>query len=541
MALTMIYDGSRCNEAEVFSLQEHVQALLESIAADPFRSLSEIEAAARRPAAAPRTGPGSTGVLLTRQPVARAPSGLAGPVDESGSGWSEIVPVPRDQPLPATFYQEWALQLDRVETNSLSIALETEGRVDLTALRRSLAEIVRRHESLRTSFSWDAGEARIHLAPPGEVPLPLVDLSALPEDRRTELLHRLAAEHADHAFDLARGPLFIAQAVRLGERRHALLLNVHHLVSDGWSLQILRRELFVLYQAFVQNKPSPLPPLPIQAPDFAHWQRRVYAGESLGAHLAWWRRNLANLPPPPALPIDRPRPETVGPRAVQTALELGPETTQALRALALASRCSLSMVLLAAADALLYSYSGQEDLVVSSIFAARNRRELTGLIGLFMNTVPVRTDLSGNPTFRGLTGRVRDAMVEAYAHQDVPFPRVLAEVFPGRKLTRTSLTGVCFNMLSFAKATAPPDGAARADDDLTFRALSPGEDTTKHDFTFTVQELETGVRFLLQGAADLFEPAGMAGIARRFEALLIQAAADPDIPLGRLRLKLQEG
>lgn len=347
--------------------------------------------------------------------------------------------------------------------------------------------------------------------------------------------------NANHEFDMHRGPLFIARIVRLGARQHALLMNTHHLISDGWSLQVFQRELFMLYMGFTQGRSIPLPALPVQPADFAHWQRRIYAGEALAAQLAWWRKALASLPPPPTLPIDLPRPEVVGLRAVVVDIELPPEPTRALREFAQASRCSLSMVLLTAVDALLYSYSGEEDLVVTSIFAARNRRELAGLIGLFMNTVPVRANLAGNPTFRGLTGRVRDAMVDSYDHQDVPFPRLLAELFPGRKLTRTILSGVCFNMMTFSKPPAAPVAAPRPGEGLTLRSLLGGEEITKLDLVFTGQETETTVGFTLQGAADLFLLEGLQAVARRFEALLARVAADPDIPLDRLRAELEAG
>ncbi|HEY2739769.1 MAG TPA: condensation domain-containing protein, partial [Thermoanaerobaculia bacterium] len=303
--------------------------------------------------------------------------------------------------------------------------------------------------------------------------------------------------------------------------------------------QILQRELFMLYAAYTQGRPSPLPELPIQAADFAHWQRRIFAGEALAAQLAWWRTELSKLPPPPSLPIDRPRPEVLGTRSLHCDIELSPEPTRTLRAFAQESRCSLSMVLLAAIDALLYTYSGEEDLIVSSIFAARNRRELAGLIGLFMNTVPVRVGVASNPTFRELTGRVRDAMVDAYDHQDVPFPRLLAELFPGRKTTRTTLTGVCFNMLTFQKEPAPA-AAGTQSEGLTLKPLTGGDEVTKHDLVVTGEETETTILFSLQGATDLFSPERLEAVTRRFETLLQRVAAEPDLPLDRLRREMSE-
>ena len=531
LTLTLTYDRSRFTDAEAATFLEHVKALLERFAADPLQRLGDLEGIAVQ---SPRLS--RAPVPAESEKLAQAPA--TAPAPAASAPAADIVSVPRDQSLPATFYQEWALHLDQVETNSLPTALSIEGPIDFTALRRTLAEISRRQESLRTSFGWEGGEARLVIARPAEVPLPVTDISALPEERRPAVLDSLIAGNADHVFDMARGPLFIASMVRLGPRRHALLICIHHLISDGWSIQVFQRELFMLYAAYAQKRQSPLPELTIQAADFAHWQRRIFAGEALAAQLAWWKKALSNLPGPPSLPIDRPRPEVVGTRSVLFSIELPAEPTQALRAFSQASRCSLSMVLLAAVDALLYTYSGEEDLIVSSIFAARNRRELAGLIGLFMNTVPVRVGLAGNPTFRGLTGRVRDAMVDSYDHQDVPFPRLLAELFPGRKTTRTILSGVCFNMLTFQKQQAPPaaqGGAGGPTGGLTLRPLTGGEDVTKHDLVVTGQEAESTVVFSLQGAADLFTPERLLELTKRFERVLNLVAADPDLPLDRLR------
>jgi hypothetical protein len=448
-------------------------------------------------------------------------------------------PVPRDQPLPATFTQEWALQLDGVTKNSIPVALRFTGPLDPGALFRSLTEIVRRHESLRTSFRWEAGEAHLAVAPPAELPVPVVDLAALPEARRTELRDRLIAEHAGHEFDMARGPLFIAQLLRLDDRDHALLLNVHHLIADGWSVQVLQSELMLLYAASVQGRPSPLPPLPIQLADFAWWQRRVFAIEALDGEVEWWRRTLAHTPPPPALPNDLPRPEAVGTRAVHGSVRLGPGPAQSLRTFARETGCSLPMVLLAAIDAQLHAWSGQEDLIVSLLFAGRTRPELWDQIGLFMNTLALRVDLSGNPPFRQLAEQVSDATLEAYLHQDVPFPRVLAELFPGRKLTRTLLSGVCFNMLSFSEAADAPAGGDALPEGLTLQTFPAAEESgTKHDLVFTCGEREGAVLFDLMGAADLFTPGRIERMARDFETLLARVAADPDIPLSRLRAEI---
>lgn len=446
------------------------------------------------------------------------------------------VPVPRDQPLPATFYQEWGLQLDGVAKNSIPFPLRFLGPLDLAVLRRCLTELVRRHESLRTSFRWEGGAAYLVVAPADGLPVPVIDLAALPEKERTQRRDRLIADNAAHEFDLLRGPLFTARVLRLGEQDHALLLNFHHLISDGWSIRVFQSELACLYTAFLHGRPSPLLPLPIQATDFAWWQRRVYAGDALAVQLAWWRRTLEGHPPPPSLPNDLPRPQTVGTEAVHGSVRLPPGPVQSLRGLARDTHGSLPMVLLAGIDALLYAWSGEEDLIVSLIFAGRTRPELLDQIGLFMNTLALRADLSGDPSFRQFVERVSEATLEAYLHQDVPFARLLAELFPGRKLLRTLLSGVCFNMLAFAEDADGPAGGSSLPEGLTLEGFPVDENAgTKHDLVFTCGEREGAVLFDLMGAADLFSQERIDKMARDFEILLACVAADPGIPLSRLR------
>ena len=504
LELRLVYDPRHCAEAEAESALrlERLAALLESFAGDPGQPLRQLKR-------------------------------------EKDDAWSEIRPVSRHQPLPATFFQEWALQLDQAATNCIPYALMLEGGIDLGALRQSMAAMVRRHEALRTSFVWQDGEARQVIAPPDGSAPPVIDLSAIPEPRRTDVLYRLTAEFAEQVFDLARGPLFLSQILRMGERQHALLMNLHHLIADGWSLQVLRSELFLDYKARLEKRPSPLPPLPFQPADFAWWQRRVYAAESLAGDLAWWRETLGNLPQPPALPLDRPRGEILGPKVVHVDEKLAPGPTQTLRAYALATKCSTPMILLAAVNTLLYTYSEEEDQVITTVFAGRNRRELSGLIGLFMNMLPIRTDLSGNPSFRDLTERVRKTAVEAYERQDVPFPRLLAEVFPGRKLTRTTLSGVCLNMLSFSPVgEAQVVGAARHGDSLSAHPFFSPQESAKYDLVVFGQETETELLIGISGAANLFQLGTLADMAGRLKGILLEAARDPDIPLDRLRLKV---
>jgi non-ribosomal peptide synthetase component F len=514
LALRLIYDRTVFAEPEIAHRLERLASLLEAFAGDPrlpVRQLLEgAGAAPRRPAA-----------------------------EDKGASWTEIRPVPRNQPIPATFFQEWALQLDFVEINCIPYALLIDGRIDVAALRRAVAEIMRYHEALRTSFLWEEGEVRQVIAPTAGKPLPVVDISAIPEPRRTDLMYRLTSELADHVFDIARGPLFLYQLIRMGERQHALVLNLHHAISDGWSLQVLQRDLFQVYRAFADKRPSPLPPLAFQPADYAWWQRRVYAVEGLGEQLAWWRRTLTPLPPSPSLPIDHPRTGDLGLQTLHADLRLPAGPTQALRTLAAAVKASVSMVLLAATNVMLFSYSGEDDQVLTTTFAGRNRRELSGLVGLFLNMLPIRTDLSGNPTFRDLTARVRAMMVEAYARQDVSFSCVLADLFPGRKLVRTLISGVCFNMLSFpASGTGQMPAGSRPGDVLSIRQYFNPWEYARYELAVAGQETDTELLIGLTGAASLFQQERLADMAERLKGILLEASRDPDTPLDRLRLKV---
>jgi acyl carrier protein len=454
----------------------------------------------------------------------------------ASSAAHDITPVPRDQPLPARFYQEFGYGLGNVSKNSIPLSLRVRGRLDVPALRRSLDALEVRHEALRTSLREAEGGLFLRITPPAGVPLPLIDLAELPEERREEVLVQLAADHEDFAFDLANGPLFLAQLVRLAPEDHGLFLSIHHIVSDGWSIAVLNREMTILYIAFLQGRPSPLAPLPIQFADFAWWQRHIYAGETLAAQLAWWRQTLADPPPSPSLPIDLPRPAAFGPRSHIVEALAGTETAAGLRAIARASGCSLSMLLLASTYALLHGYNGEQDMIINTIFAARNRPELAGLVGLMMNTVPVRIDLSGNPSFRTLMLRVRDALLGAYAHQDVPFPRVMAEVLPGRKLDRNSLSAVNFNMLAFEEAAASVGSgeSATLPGSLTLDPFSTALEVAKHEIAFTCRDYGRFIRCQLLGAADLFSPERLREMGADLEALWKRIAERPDEPLDSL-------
>ncbi|HBL32012.1 MAG TPA: non-ribosomal peptide synthetase, partial [Acidobacteria bacterium] len=346
-----------------------------------------------------------------------------GDIGETGS-MGPIRPVPREGHLPLSFAQERLWFLQRLAARSLayneSAAFRLEGRLDAAAFRGSLDELLRRHESLRTTFPEVDGRAvqAIQAAVPFEIPA--VDLSGLPLDRRDGEARRLARAQALRPFDLARGPLVRGLLVRLGAEDHAVLFSFHHIVFDGWSIGLFVGELSALYAARLAGRPSLLPPLEVQYADFAAWQRHRLQGETLAQLVAWWREQLAGVAVLD-LPTDRPRPALPQAVAGQRALVLSPALTRALHELGRSRGSTLFMTLLAAFQALLRRTTGQDDIAAGTPIAGRNRTEIEPLIGFFINMLVLRTRLAGDPRFADLLEAVRQTALGAYAHQDLPF------------------------------------------------------------------------------------------------------------------------
>jgi Condensation domain len=387
--------------------------------------------------------------------------------------------------------------------------------------------MVRRQELLRTRFRWDGDTMYLDTDDDWRTPLDQVDLSALPEERREAVVRRLALDHASHPFDLSRGRLFTCLLLRVGADDHALLLNMHHGISDGWSLEVLQRDLATLYDAYSHRRPSPLPELPLQYADFAAWQRARISDGSLGAQIEFWRQRMANRPEPFNF-VDRPRPETVGYASVIENLFVPEALVADLRRLARRQGCSLAMVLLAAVNTLFHRYTGEEDLVLNSTFAARNRPELGALIGLFINTALLRSDLSGNPTFRDLMLQVREGVLTAYRHQDVPFPRLIAELYPSQKLSRTFFSRVNVNMLSFSGDSGP------GNPDLAIETYVPINPPAKYDISFIWREVGDYLVCSLACPIDLMTADSVKRLGEDLLTLLAAAAAEPETRVGDL-------
>ncbi|RMF30995.1 MAG: non-ribosomal peptide synthetase, partial [Chloroflexi bacterium] len=405
--------------------------------------------------------------------------------EEAGLEAPPIEPVPRDGDLPLSFAQQRLWFLDQLEPGNLlynlPLAVRLSGRLDVEALERSLSEIVRRHEVLRTTFASVGGKPRQVIAPPKPLPLPLVDLTGLPEARREAEVQRLAQEEARRPFDLAHGPLLRVQLLKLDDEEHVVLVTMHHIVSDGWSMGVFVREIAALYAAFAAGEPSPLPELPIQYADFAAWQRKWLQGETLEKQLAYWKEQLSGSPPVLELPTDRPRPSVQTSRGASFAFALPQDLSQAIQALSQEEGVTLFMTLLAAFQTLLYRYTGQEDICVGTPIANRNRPEIEGLIGFFVNTLVLRTDLSGNPRFTELLKRVREVALGAYAHQDLPFEMLVEALQPQRDMSHSPLFQVMFVLQNVPlEALELPD--------LTLRPVDVDRGTATFDLTLSMAE-----------------------------------------------------
>ncbi len=481
------------------------------------------------------------GVELPVRALFDAPTvcSLAAAVDAARG---QAVPMPhaplrasrREGPRPLSFAQQRLWFLHQMEPESpfynLPFAVRLEGELDAEALRRALAEIVRRHEVLRTTFRADvSGSWQVIHPAPGSFDLSIADLRALPGDwARGEVLRRMADE-AERPFDLRCGLMLRALLVRTGEAEHMLVLNLHHVSGDGWSVEVLFRELAALYGAFRAGDPSPLADLPLQYADFAEWQRQWMHGGALDAQLAYWRERLAGAPAVLELPTDRPRPAVQSHRGETRGFEVRPALAARLRALAREADATLFMVLLAAFDLLIHRLSGRDDVVVGSPIAGRMRGEVEGLIGFFVNTMALRTDLSGDPTFRALVGRVRETTLEAYAHQDLPFERVVEAVQPDRTLSHNPLFQVAFALLNQPTETVRLPG-------LSLRLEPVDSGTSKFDLFLEMEEQGDRLHGRLEYATDLWEADTADRMIRLFLHLLDGVAADPDRPASRAEL-----
>ncbi|MBW4575168.1 MAG: amino acid adenylation domain-containing protein [Aphanothece sp. CMT-3BRIN-NPC111] len=447
-----------------------------------------------------------------------------------------ISPVSRakDKTLPLSFAQQRLWFLDQLVPNhafyNVPTAVRLTGSLKYPLLQQTFNEIVRRHEALRTTLKMVEGQPVQIVASTLTISLPIIDLRKLPVAERDAEALRLATIEAQRPFNLSTEPLLRVTLLQLDETEHILLLNMHHIVSDGWSIGILLRELGTLYTAFVSDKPSPLPELPIQYADFAHWQREWLQGEVLATQLNYWQKQLNGISIL-NLPTDRPRPAVQSYKGARQPIALPKALTEALEALSQQEGITLFMTLLAAFQTLLYRYTGQDDIAVGSPIANRNRSDIEPLIGFFVNSLVLRTDLSGNPTFRELLSRVKEVALGAYAHQDLPFEKLVEELHPERSLNQNPLFQVVF-----ALQNAPMEELH-----LPGLTLSPQQfDTgaTRFDLEFHLWERSSGnglwcdaregIGGLVVYSTDLFDHATITRMLGHFQTLLSGIVANPE-------------
>lgn len=441
--------------------------------------------------------------------------------------------VPRDRVLPLSFSQQRLWFLDQLEPGthfySLPFAVRLRGQLNISAMERALAELVRRHESLRTSFAAAEGEPPAQIiAQQMRLRLPLVNLSLLSPRRRETEAARLAHRESLQPFDLASGPLFRVCLLRLAEAEHMMLLTMHHIIADGWSMQVLLKEVAALYEAYSEGRPSPLPDLPIQYADFAYWQRHWLTGKVLEEQLSFWKRQIAGAPQLLALPTDKPRPAVRSFAGAHQSFVLGADLSAQLKALSQQEGVTLFMLMLAAFKVLLSCYAGQRDVVVGTPVAGRTQLETESLIGFFVNMLVLRTEFSSATTFREVLRRVRAVSLGAYAHQDVPFEKLVEQLQPERVLGHNPLFQVTFSLQSPPRETIELKG-------LTLSQIGSDTGTAQFDLILNMADSPGGLHGTLVYSTDLFVAATIARMIRHFEELLQAIVTRPAVKLDELK------
>ncbi|HVI71956.1 MAG TPA: condensation domain-containing protein, partial [Pyrinomonadaceae bacterium] len=426
---------------------------------------------------------------------------LAEAIEKQLSGGRKLNELPiekarRDEPLPLSFAQQRLWFLDQLNPHSavynVPMAVRLHGPMEIRALEQALSEIFRRHEVIRTVFTVTAEQPVQVIKPVTQVEIPVTDLTNLDQAEREAEVLRLVDEEAKRPMDLANGPLLRFSLLRLGATEHVALLTMHHIISDGWSMGVIQNELATLYEAFSTNeKESPLAELPIQYADYAVWQRQWLAGEVLEAELQYWKTKLAGAPAVLELPTDRLRPAIQSYRGAMETLRLSAELSAQLKQLSRRESVTLFMTLLAGFNTLLWRFSGQDDILLGTPIAGRNRSEIEGLIGFFVNTLVLRADLSGDPTFRELLHRTREVALGAYENQDLPFEKLVEELAPVRDLSRSPLFQVMFVLQNAPRESLELPG-------LTLSPLGSANKTAKFDLTMFVVEGRQGLLVSLE-------------------------------------------
>jgi natural product biosynthesis luciferase-like monooxygenase protein len=442
-------------------------------------------------------------------------------------------------PLPLSFAQLRLWFLDQFEPGSAAYnvptAMRLNGPLDVAALEKAISEILRRHEVLRTSFTVVDDEPAQVISPAAPARVPFSDLSALaPEEREAEVRRRTDAE-AQRPFNLGEVPLLRVEVLRLAADEHVVLLTMHHIASDGWSMNILLREMTTLYDAFLHGRPSPLPELPVQYADYAIWQREYLSGEKLERELEFWREQLKGAPAVIELPTDRPRPPVQSFSGSWLPLVIEPEVTQQVKRLCQQEKVTAFMALVALFGVLLHRYTGQEDILVGTPIAGRQREETEPLIGFFLNNLVLRLRLEPGRSFRHLLALVREVCLGAYAHQDLPFEKLVEELQPERNMSHSPIFQVMFIL-----QTATQEAAAGADGGLQISNLGSDSGTSKFDLTLSLVEGREVIAGMMEYNKELYDGATIERAIGHYRRLAQSVVADPDRPLHALPLLTAE-
>ncbi|EGJ28874.1 MULTISPECIES: amino acid adenylation domain-containing protein [Moorena] len=446
-------------------------------------------------------------------------------VIEKGKQNPSIKPVSREQPISLSFAQTRLWFLDRLEEQSshynVPLYLELKGDLNPDALTKAITEIIQRHEVLRTNFRIIDDQPVQIITQNAHINLPIIDLDYQPFSEQIKKVKQLAKEELQESFNLEHDSLLRGKIIRLNHQYHILLLVMHHIVGDAWSMGIFTRELSTLYESYCTGTLPSLPKLAIQYADFAHWQRQWLQGTNLDQQLNYWQDKLAGIPPVLEIPTDKTRPAVQHFRGSSESFEIDRDLTEKLKTLSQSSGTTLFMTLLAAFSVLLSRYSNQEDLAIGSPIANRNHHELEALIGFFVNTIVFRINLEKKPTFKELLSRVRQTALEAYSHQDLPFEKLVEELQLDRSLSHNPLFQVMFTLNN-----APME-------ELTLKGLTirpwPWEDvTTQFDLTLLMKETQQGLKGEWDYNSDLFEPETIQRMARHFSVLLNGIVENPE-------------
>ncbi len=438
----------------------------------------------------------------------------------------------RPQLIPTSFSQQRLWFLEQLSPGSprynLPLILEYKGLLNITVLEQSCQEIIHRHEALRTNFTQVEGQPVQFIAPEIPLNMEVIDLRELSSNLRSIEAQNIVDLRVQQPFNLEQNPLLRVAVIHLTETEHILLITMHHIVSDGWSFGVFTRELIALYESFAQQKPSTLPELPIQYADYAIWQRQQLQGEVLERHLAYWKQQLSGELPVLQLPTDRPRPAVQTFAGAYQTLVINKTQTEAIKQLSRQENATLFMTLLTVFKILLYRYTGNEDILIGTPISGRHLSEIEGLIGFFVNTQVLRTNLSGSPSFRELLKRIREVTLEAYAHKDLPFEKLVETVQPERNLSQSPLVQVMFSLqnIPFPQLSSS----------WKFSELSVDTGTAKFDLSLQFHEIQGEIFGELEYNTDLFDATTIERIAGHFQTLMAAIVVNPEQSIADLPL-----